>query len=50
MSARIEPSGECVIVTAKLSRRYGLCILFVYTVVSAFKALTPTRGYVSFPL
>ena len=30
MSARIEPSGEFIIVTAKLSWRYGLCIYFVY--------------------
>ena len=50
MSACIEPSGEFVIVTAKLSSRYGLCILFVYKVLYALKVLTPTCGAVSFPL
>ena len=50
MSARIEPSGEFVIVTSKLSRICGLCMLFVYRVLYALKVLTPTCGAVSFPL
>ena len=50
MSAHIEPRGEFVIVTAKLSLRCGLCMLFVYRVLYAFKVLTPTCGAVSFPL
>ena len=50
MSARIEPSREFVILTATLSLRYALGILFLCRVLYVFKGLTPTCAAVSLPL
>ena len=42
MSARTEPCGESVILTATLSLSYALRILFLYRVLYVFKGLAPS--------
>ena len=49
MSARIQPCGEFVILTATLSLSFALGILFLYRVLYVFMALTPTCAAVSLP-
>ena len=50
MSARTEPCGEFVILTATLSLGYALRILFLYRVLYVFKGMAPTCAAVSLPV